>query len=69
MPAYVDFIAMLDDWVDAGKTPADAPVLTAMDPAPPFAVNSSLPMCRYPLYPRYKGEGDPKNAGNYACAK
>ncbi len=69
VPPYVDVIAMLDDWVEKGKAPADAPVLTSMDTAPPFNVTSSLPMCRYPRYPRYKGRADPKNAGSYTCAK
>ena len=31
VPAYVDFIGMLDDWVDNGKAPAEAQVLTDMD--------------------------------------
>jgi feruloyl esterase len=69
VPSYVDFIGMLDDWVERGKAPADAPVLTSMDTAPPFAVHASLPMCRYPLYPRYRGQGDVKDAVNYICTK
>lgn len=36
VPSYVDVIAMLDDWVETGKAPADAPVLTSMDTATPF---------------------------------
>ena len=35
----------------------------------PFTVNATFPMCAYPLYPRYKGTGDPKVAGNYACTR
>lgn len=68
VPSYVDFIGMLDDWVERGQVPPDAPTLTAMETAPPFAVHASLPMCRYPLYPRYKGQGDPKLADSYTCA-
>jgi hypothetical protein len=33
---------------------------------PPFAVQASRPMCRYPGYPHYL-EGDPKQAASYAC--
>jgi len=29
---------------------------------------SSLPLCRYPQYPRFKGEGDPKKADSYTCS-
>jgi feruloyl esterase len=52
VPMYGDFIALLDDWVEQGKAPADTQVLTDMDPTPPFKVNASLPMCRYPMFPR-----------------
>ena len=66
---YVDFIGMLDDWVEHGKAPADTQVLSEMDAVPPFTVNATFPMCAYPLYPRYKGTGDPKVAGSYACTR
>jgi feruloyl esterase len=67
VPSYVDFIDMLDRWVEAGTPPPDAPVLTNMDTAPPFAVHSSKPMCRYPKYPRYRGSGDPNDAASFVC--
>jgi pimeloyl-ACP methyl ester carboxylesterase len=69
VPNYVDFIAMLDDWVDGGKVPADTQILRDMPTVPPFTVRSSLPMCRYPQYPRYNGQGDPKQASSYTCTK
>jgi feruloyl esterase len=68
VPMYADFIKLLDDWVEHGKAPADTQVLADMDPTPPFKVNASLPMCRYPMFPRYKGAGDPKQAASYFCA-
>jgi Tannase and feruloyl esterase len=67
VPGYVDFIAMLDDWVEHGKAPANTQVLSAMDTAPPFTVSATFPMCAYPMYPRYQGKGDPKSAASYAC--
>jgi hypothetical protein len=69
VPMYVDFIAMLDDWVEQGKAPVDTQVLTDMNPVPPFAVNATFPMCRYPMYPRYSGTGDAKKAESYACVR
>jgi feruloyl esterase len=69
VPGYVDFIAMLDDWVEHGKAPADTQVLSEMDALPPFAVNATFSMCAYPMYPRYKGTGDPKAAASYACSR
>jgi feruloyl esterase len=69
VPAYVDFIQMLDDWVEHGKAPADTQVLSDIDTRPPFAVHATFPMCRYPMYPRYKGSGDPKTAESYVCSR
>ena len=69
VPGYVDFIAMLDDWVEHGKAPGDTQVLSEMDLLPPFTVNATFPMCAYPMYPRYKGSGDPKSAASYACTR
>jgi hypothetical protein len=69
VPGYVDFIAMLDDWVEHGKAPADTQVLSEMDSVPPFTVNATFPMCAYPQYPRYKGAGDPKTAASYVCTR
>ena len=69
VPSFVDFIAMVDDWVEKGTAPADTQILTDMEPVPPFAVKSSLPMCRYPNYPHYRGAGDVKKAESYECRK
>jgi feruloyl esterase len=69
VPGYVDFIAMLDDWVEHGKAPGDTQVLSEMDTLPPFTVNATFPMCAYPMFPRYRGTGDPKTAASYVCTR
>ena len=69
VPGFVDFIAMLDDWVEHGKAPGDTQVLSEMDLVPPFTVNATFPMCAYPMYPRYKGTGDVKAASSHACTR
>jgi feruloyl esterase len=69
VPGYVDFITMLDEWVELGKAPEDTQVLSEMDTLPPFAVNATFPMCAYPMYPRYRGTGDPKAAASYTCTR
>ena len=69
VPSFVDFIAMVDDWVEKGTAPADTQILTDMEPVAPFSVKSSLPMCRYPSYPHYRGSGDVKNAQSFECRK
>ena len=69
VPSFVDFIAMVDDWVEKGTAPADTQILTDTQPVPPFAIRSTLPMCRYPSYPHYRGAGDGKRAESYECRK
>ena len=65
-PQYVDLVRMSTDWVEKGIEPPDAPIVSAMAPLPPFAVNATRPMCRYPAYPRYVA-GDAREAGSYRC--
>ncbi len=62
----VDLIDPLDRWVTSGSAPADALVQTSKAGLPPFQVQSSRPMCRYPGYPHYTG-GDRLQASSYAC--
>ncbi len=38
----------------AHRQAIDAPVLRAMDRVPPFAVQATRPICRWPLYPHYR---------------
>lgn len=67
IPYRIDMIGMLTDWVEKGIVPPDAPVLSTMATTPPFAVSATKPMCRYPLYPRYRGSGDVAQAASYEC--
>lgn len=67
IPQYVDLVQMAFDWVEKGVTPPDAPVARAMGGKPPFEVTASKPMCRYPLYPHYRGSGDPRAAASFEC--
>ena len=67
VPYYVDFIALVDNWVEDGNIPPDNITATFQDGIPPFTVRSSQPMCRYPQYPYYLGSGDPTNAINFRC--
>jgi len=66
LPRGVDLLADIDDWVDRGVAP-HALVQVAQEAKPPFVVTASRPMCRYPAWPRYKGEGSPKEAASFAC--
>ncbi len=67
MPSHVDLLPLLDAWVEGGRAPLEAPVLTAHAAEPPFAVTASRPMCRWPAYPRHDGRGDPRQTSSFAC--
>ncbi len=66
VPTMIDLLDPLDRWVTSGIAPADALVQTRHAALPPFAVQASRPMCRYPNYPHYSG-GDRLQASSYAC--
>jgi hypothetical protein len=68
LPSRVDLLDAIDAWVDRNTAP-DNLVQVAQDAKPPFAVTAARPMCRYPAWPRYKGEGSPNDAPSFACTK
>lgn len=67
VPSDVDLLGALDMWADQGMAPGTLTQVTQERNAP-FKVVASRPMCLYPLYPRYMGEGDPKDADSFTCA-
>ena len=68
VPAKVDLLGALDGWVDTGKAPG-ALMQVRQETKAPFKTEASRPMCLYPSYPRYKGEGDANEASSFACMK
>ena len=66
VPTMVDLLDPLDRWVTAGSVPADVLVQTRRAALPPFAVEASRPLCRYPGHPHYAG-GDRLQASSYVC--
>jgi pimeloyl-ACP methyl ester carboxylesterase len=67
VPAKVDLLGVLDAWVDSGNAPG-TPIQVSQQEQAPFKTIASRPMCRYPLSPRYDGDGDPSEAGSFTCA-
>ncbi len=67
VPAKVDMLGALDNWVNSGKAP-DRLLQVTQEAKAPFKVAASRPMCRYPLTPRYDGHGEPSEASSFACA-
>jgi hypothetical protein len=68
VPAKVDLLGALDGWADGGKAPGEL-MQVSQEPKAPFKTIAARPMCLYPSFPHYKGEGDPNEASSFACAK
>jgi hypothetical protein len=70
IPYQADLLSLLDAWVDKGKAPPrDKLMQTLHTKEAPFSVMASRPMCAYPTYPHYVGDGNPKVAESYECRK
>jgi Tannase and feruloyl esterase len=57
-----DLLGAVVKWVEDG-TPPDSVVATGKS-----FPGRSRPLCAYPKYARYKGQGDPEDASNFECA-
>ena len=64
-PSAVDMTTVLSEWVERGTAPGDL-VQTTHELKPPFVIQASRPMCRYPAYPRYRG-GDATQFTSFEC--
>jgi hypothetical protein len=58
-----DSLAALESWVETGAFPAN-PVATDSNPA---TRGRQMPLCEYPLFPRYVG-GEPRAARSFRCS-
>jgi hypothetical protein len=38
VPNYIDFVRLLDDWIEKGKVPAGEQILSDMENIPPFSL-------------------------------
>ena len=56
-----DLLSAVVDWVENGKAP-DSVIATGK-----AFPGRSRPLCAYPKYAYYKGQGDPENAANFEC--
>jgi feruloyl esterase len=60
IPNTFDRLTLLTNWVESGRAPGMSVTVTAGE--------RSLPLCSYPAYPRYRGNGSPDLAASYTCA-
>lgn len=66
VPTQRDLLSDIDDWVTAGRSPADSLEQVSTAAVAPFEIRAARPMCRYPKYPHYSG-GDRTKSASYAC--
>lgn len=64
-PSNVDMLSVLVDWVERGKAPETLEVVDQEVKAP-FQVTRALPLCQWPLWPRYKA-GPVNLAASFEC--
>ncbi|CAM3642921.1 tannase/feruloyl esterase family alpha/beta hydrolase [Rahnella victoriana] len=58
-----DSLGALDKWVDHGIDPGQQ-VMTDTNKA---TAGREMPLCEYPQFPEYKGQGDTKSASSFVC--
>lgn len=59
-------LSALESWVEQKRSPE---ILTATLAPGSAAPGSTRPLCEYPLFPRYRGKGDPSKASSFRCAE
>jgi feruloyl esterase len=57
-----DLLGAVVDWVEKGVAPNSVVATGRSQPG------RSRPLCAYPQYARYKGQGDPQDARNFECS-
>jgi feruloyl esterase len=57
----MDLLTAVVDWVEKGTVPNSVPATGRAFPG------RSRPLCSYPQYAHYKGQGDPEKAENFEC--
>ncbi|HXC59244.1 MAG TPA: tannase/feruloyl esterase family alpha/beta hydrolase [Steroidobacteraceae bacterium] len=60
-----DLLAAMMQWVEAGTAPGT--LVASKRDAATGAARFTRPLCEYPRWPRYKGQGDVNSAGSFAC--
>jgi len=63
-PDFVNYLDVIDIWVDTGTT---LDLLTALWLNDEFQPDGSRPVCAYPEYLTYNGAGNPREASSFSC--
>ena len=57
-----DSLNSLENWVERGQAPADQRVFDTV-----AVPGRSRPLCEYPAWPQYRGQGDVNASGSFVC--
>lgn len=63
-----DVFTALSHWVEDGVAPSQVIATKLVKDDPSKGIAMQRPLCPYPSKAWYKGEGDPNQAENFACA-
>jgi feruloyl esterase len=63
-----DISMALERWVEAGDPPSTVVATRRAEDDSAKGVQATRPLCPYPQAAAYKGQGDPNDAANFACA-
>lgn len=58
-----DSLGTLDKWVDHGIDPGQQIMIDTNK----TTAGREMPLCEYPQFPKYKGQGDTKSASSFVC--
>lgn len=66
----IDLLAVMESWVERAAPPDN--LVASKYPGGPFDYDATpefqRPLCEWPTFPRYDGDGDPAKAKNFYCA-
>ncbi|MET0404585.1 MAG: tannase/feruloyl esterase family alpha/beta hydrolase, partial [Cystobacter sp.] len=65
----VDLLSALEGWVEQGIAPSSARLVATKTDRTTGTQLLSRPLCKYPRYPRYTGQGDPNAAASFTCVE
>jgi hypothetical protein len=63
-PDFVNYLDIIDAWVETGKAPDQLTSLWLNDQ---FLPVGSRPVCAHPKYVKYSGTGGPRGASSFSC--
>ncbi len=62
-PVSWDSLGTLDNWVDKGIAPGQQTIIDTHS----ATAGRQMPLCEYPQYPQYQGQGDKNAAASFRC--